>query len=566
MRNSFWKHLAGVIIAAALALPASAQQNDEVRYSNGKVLLEQQRFDQAMAELRPLTSAGNAYAPEAAYFYALAALKATKLQNAQQMLQQLKQQHPQWAGMPEAHYLLANVLFEQGNYEQALAELKLIKGSGLKSDAEGLKRHYISRLTDRTVFEKLLQIHSDDKAVGQAFADKLIGGWYRPQDKELLENIVAKFNLDKNRYLRSNAARSQGFNVAVLLPFQLTQNVSQAARKNQFVHELYAGMKLAQDSLSKQGIKVNLFSYDAGTDTAAVRRTLSLPEMRQMDLVIGPIYKSAAPVAAKFATQNNITVINPLSQDLEVAQRSPQVLLFESSVATQAQQAAAYAYHTFTPKTAIIVYEGASADTTFARHYRQHFIRLGGKVKTYRKITSSQAAATANVFTSLSLTDVGHLAVFSDKMAAAVNAVSLISGLPEKLPLMTYDKWLEINQISLKQLDDLEVFFISPKYINRASPAANSFRRKYVARYNLPPSPYAYAGFEMLFYYGTLLQQYGPGLNQAVAAHGIKPGVLYQGIGYTNVSARNEVRNDNQYVPITKLESLQLVVVNPASY
>jgi ABC-type branched-subunit amino acid transport system substrate-binding protein len=69
-----------------------------------------------------------------------------------------------------------------------------------------------------------------------------------------------------------------------------------------------------------------------------------------MDLLIGPIYKSAAKMAARFANENNVTVINPLSQDADVAANSKNVLLFESSVATQARQAATYAYNNFSPK------------------------------------------------------------------------------------------------------------------------------------------------------------------------------------------------------------------------
>ncbi len=556
--------MVGVLVSVALALPTQAQQNNAVRYNNGKELLQQQRFDQAMAELMPLTEAGSPYAPEASYFYSLAALNATKLLDANIMLKQLKEQHPQWAGMPDAHYLLANVLFERGDEEQALAELKLIRSSGLRADIEGLKRYYLSRLNDRSKFEKLVQLHADDKVVAQAYADKLIGGWYRPQDKVTLENLVARHNFDKSRYLQANANRGQGFNVAVLLPFQLEQDMSTSARKNQFATDLYAGMKLAQDSLSRQGIAVNLFAYDAGTDTSAVRRTLSLPDMKQMDLLIGPVYKSAAPLAAKFATQNNIPVLNPLTQDLDVVQNSPQVFLFESSVATQARQAATYAYNNFSPKTAVVLYEGASSDTTFARYYRQQFTMLGGKVKTFKKINSAQAASTASAFTSLDLNEVGHMAVFSDKMAAAVNAVSLLTSRSQQMPLITYDKWQEVNQISLRQLDDLNIYFISPKFIDRMSPAVRQFRKNYIARYNIPPSAYAYAGFEMLFYYGSLLKQQGTNLNQALATHGIKPGVTYQGIGYINSSSNSEVHRDNQYVPITKLENLQLVVVNPA--
>ncbi len=565
MRRSFLKHTAGALLLAALALPAQAQQDYSTTYSNGKVLLEQERYDKAMAELLPVTQAGpkNAYAPEASYLYAVAALKANKLLDARLMLQQLQSQHPNWPNQPEASYLLANVLFEAGETEQALAELSSIRNGKLQADAEGLKRYYLLRITEREQLERLLQKYPDDRAIAQTFADKLIGGWYRPEDRSLLEGLVTKHRLDRNRYLGANAMRKQAYRVAALMPFGLDQDLGQAARKNQFATDLFAGMRMAQDSLRKQGINISLFTYDAGTDTTAVKRIFDLPEVKQMDLVVGPVYRSSAKIASRFAAQNNVNVVNPLSLDLEVAGDNPNVFLFESSIATQARQAATYAYNTFEPKTAIIVFEDARDDAAFAQHYREQFTKLGGKVIAYKKIKSSQTTATAAVFKELKFDNVGHIAAFSDQMTAAVNTVSTLQSRAAKLPLMTYEKWLGIGQLTLRQLDDLEIYFVNPKYIDTMSPAVRQFRKRYAARYNMTPSPYAYAGFEMLYYFGTLLQQYGPRFNPGLGTEGLRPGVFYPGFGYTDGSGRNEPRRDNQYVPITKLENLQLTVVNP---
>lgn len=559
MNRSFWKNIAALALLGTLALPALAQETAS-SYTNAKVLLQQQRYDLAMAELLPLTGSDNAYAPEASYLYAVAALKSNKPDEANQMLLQLQFQHPDWAGLNEAGYLLANVLFEKGDYTGALSKLQELEGTALANDAEGLKRFYLTRLNDRTAFEQLLKHFGSDKIVAQVYADKLIGGWYRPEDRQALERIVLRLNLDPNRYLSETALSNLGFDVALLLPFQLDQPMSQAAHKNQFVTDMYAGMKLAQDSLQQQGIHLNLYAYDANADTLSVNRILNMPELKQMDLLIGPVYRSTAKLAARFAAQNNINVINPLSQDVEMASND-HVLLFASSMATQARQAATYAYQNFNPKIAVILYESTKDDTVFASNYRRQFIKLGGKVKTYKKISSSQTTAIAAAFNSLDLQDVGHMAVFSDKMTAAVNAVSLLQGKAASLPLLTYENWLDINQISLRQLDNLEVYFISPKYVNKLNPVNDWFRRQYISKYNLPPSVYAYAGFEMLYYFGTMLQQYGPQFNQQLAGSGIKNGVFYPGIGYTD--KRNEPQPDNQYVPITKLENLQLTVVNP---
>lgn len=564
MIQSFWNKVAGLLLLGALAMPAQAQVQDAgTNYSNGKILLQQQRYEQAMAELLPLTGGDSPYAPEASYFYALAALQNNQPDEAYQMLLQLQNQHPDWRGMADADYLLANVLFEQGAYERALSKLQELKGTSLASDAEGLKRFYLNSLNDKATFEHLLQRYDDDKTVAQVYADKLISGWYSPQDRQKLERLVTKHNLDRSRYLNPGVLRGQGYNVALLLPFQLNQDLQQTARKSQFVTDMYAGMKLAQDSLKKQGIDINLFTYDTNADTMIVKRVLDMPEMKQMSLLIGPIYKSSAKVAARFAAQHNINVINPLSQDLSMAEGNSNVFLFESSVATQAKQAAAYAYQNFSPKTAVIVYEDTKDDINFANHYRQHFEKLGGRVKTFSKINSSQTTATAAAFRNLNLQDAGHIAVFSDKMTAAVNTTSLLQGQASMLPLITYDKWLDINQISLRQLDDLEAYFISPKYMNKMNPLNSWFRKQYISRYNIPPSIYAYAGFEMLYYFGTMLKNYGPQFNQQLAQAGTRLGVFYPGLSYTDPTDRNQVQPDNQYVPITKIENLQLTVVNP---
>ncbi|MHA6247637.1 ABC transporter substrate-binding protein [Pontibacter sp. CAU 1760] len=559
----YWKmKAAGLLLLGALTLPAQAQ-DEATRYSNGKILVQQQRYDLAMAELLPLTDASSPYAPEASYFYALAALRNKQPDVANQMLQQLQNQHPKWEGMADADYLQANVLFEQEDYARALSRLQELKGSNLEKDAEALKYTYLRNLNSRPTFERLLKEHPSDKAVGRIFADKLVGGWYRLQDRQLLEDLVSRFNLDRNRYLSKQALSGKTHRVALLLPFQLSQNLSQTARKNQFVTDMYAGMKLAQDSLKQQGINVELFAYDTGADTSSVKRVLELPEMKQMSLLIGPVFKSTAKVASKFANEQNITIINPLSQDLEMVQGRDHVFLFESAVATQARQAATYAYQNFSPKTAAILFENTKDDTTFAYHYRKQFQKLGGKVKVYRKVSSQNTTATATAFKGINLQDIGHMAVFSDKMTAAVNATSLLQSKAPKMPLITYDKWLDIGQISLRQLDNLEVYFISPKYIDQQNPAYKSFRKAYLKQYNLPPSIYAYAGFEMLYYFSTMLQQYGPQFDQQMMQLGNKPGVLYAGFGYAAPDKQQPTAKDNQYVPILKLENLQLQVVNP---
>ena len=83
------------------------------------------------------------------------------------------------------------------------------------------------------------------------------------------------------------------------------------------------------------------------------------------------------------------------------------------------------------------------------------------------------------------------------------------------------------------------------------------FRQLYMQQQHLPPSVFAFTGFELLYYFGQQLHQYGAAFQQNLASSGPVSGSVFQGIGYPAGA------HDNQYVPFTKLNHLELEVLNP---
>ncbi|QNF34178.1 ABC transporter substrate-binding protein [Adhaeribacter swui] len=527
------------------------------KYANAKQLITAKKFSLAMAELQPVIAANQAtYSPGAMYLYAVAATQNQKYAEANQKLTLLKNAYPDWANKADALFLEATVAFEQKDYDRALTLTESIESKDLADEVTAMKYHYLSQLTEKATWQNLVSRHENDKMLGQWYADKLVGGWYTAADKGTLEALIKKFKLDKNKYLPENQEnlKKTSFNVAVLFPFP--QNEAEIkARKNQFVTDLYGGMLLAQDSLAKQQIQLNLFTYDAPADTNKVKATLQLPEMHNMDLIVGPVYKSASKIISRFAQQNSINSINPLSDDLYLVKNNLHLYLFESSITTRAKQSAAYAIQNFPLKTALIIAENKEEDTTFANAYKREFERLGGKITQYKKFnpkTTSGATLLANV----DLKALGHILLLSNTPSVAVFTLSNLAQTEATTPLITYPSWLNVNQISLSQFNNREIYFIYPKFIDNTQPGPQQFRRKYATRFNVPPTVYAYSGFEMLYYFGQVLQKYGSRFNGGLQNEGPVSGVLFQGIGYAGAQ-------DNQYVPLIKMQDLQLTVVNP---
>lgn len=91
--------------------------------------------------------------------------------------------------------------------------------------------------------------------------------------------------------------------------------------------EFYQGALLAIDSLKKCGLKVIIYTYDAGRDTIAINKILDKPEMKNMDLIIGPFYSDAVQQVSRFSLVNEIKMISPVKNNYSILQNNP--YLFE---------------------------------------------------------------------------------------------------------------------------------------------------------------------------------------------------------------------------------------------
>ena len=547
------------VSARALAVPATRPANtpeQNTHYQNGKLLLDQGNYALAMKEFEPLTKPAARFerAPEAAYLYAVAATRARKWAEAEQMLNLLRTEYATWPGLPDALYLQAQVSFEQNDPDNALATLQKLPPDQLAAERAALESNYLARF-DRPQLDQLRTRYPKDAALGRLYADKLVAGWYTPADKPLLDQLVKQFSLDKTRYApRAAAAKKSTYSIAVLLPFEF--NDPAQARRNQFVTDLYAGLRLAQDSLQRAGRPVQLFAYDTGADTLQLQRVLALPELAGMDMIIGPVYKSGSKLVARYARQKQIITVNPLSQDRDLVRDNAWHYLYEPSTATQGEVAARFALGAFAGRTAAVLYENTRDETAFALSYKAAYEAGGGKVQ-LRRISSATDSLLVTSFAGLNLKTVGHLVVASDALRAGPFTLKQLRTQNVRLPLLTYASWLDNERVSLSELDSRGVYLLYPHYLDPVAPGVLRFRQLYAQQYHLPPSVFASIGFELLYYFGSRLHEYGPGFQPQLAASGPVSGALFQGIGYPNGA------HDNQYVPVTKLEHLEIEVLNP---
>ena len=109
---------------------------------------------------------------------------------------------------------------------------------------------------------------------------------------------------------RKDFERINVMQVALLMPF-LEDNSAQKVR----IQEYYEGFLLAVEKLKKEGVNLELYVFDIGTEnnTKKLESLLSTMEMQNLDLVVGGISDSQIKILSDFSKSKNIKYVIPFS-------------------------------------------------------------------------------------------------------------------------------------------------------------------------------------------------------------------------------------------------------------
>jgi ABC-type branched-subunit amino acid transport system substrate-binding protein len=536
-----------------------AQEDYAARYIAGKDFFKTGKYNYAMEQFKPLTTETDAhpFVQYAHYYYSLSAFKANLYPEATQMLRQLMIKYPDWDKIDDAYYILANIAFEQKKYRDAMKYL-LDRDKDIKEDADKMKLFYLNS-TPVDTLKTLNKIYPSDPVLGKVLATKL-SITTDEKDKMLLEYLIQDFSLDRNKLLKTRkTVLKASYNVAVLFPFMMKDlNPENPQRPNQFVLDLYEGIKLAVDSLKRKGVNINLYPYDTEKDISKVTALLQLPELAFMDMIIGPIYPGHNALVNEFAYNNQICIVNPLSNNSKLMENNPFVFLYQSTLEDEALNLSDYAFSHFTnpsPKNnnVMIFFADDYKDSLLALRYKEAATAQKFNVTVFEKAKIPKVQQLLS--DSVQLSYVSHIFVSSDDLTLAANVISKLEVSQMAIPLITKEDWLEFRLLSFAQLERRQAYFLHPDYLDYGKPAVKNFKRTFTNEMNLLPTNFAYEGYDLMFLFGNALKMYGNYFRDGIQKAGFIPGKIFPGYDYTN-------SNSNKFVPITKFEDQLLAPVN----
>ncbi|MBD2754420.1 tetratricopeptide repeat protein [Spirosoma validum] len=596
MNNKFyWLNLIGVCVVTLLSyreVTAQLSTDAQKRYNTAVKLVQVGDYERAKTELNVLIQQRSALSAYANYYYALAAFRQRNFSLARSSVRQLIEGFPNWRKMDEANYLLAAICMETGQYEDALTALQKIGDPGLRPDVTKLEQNFLTRLTDLNRLKQLNKAFPSDRTVGLALIDLIQRSSSDKDDLELSDRLTNRFGVpgaangqpmitstgsssvnqsSASVPLPGRTTRPKGYyNVAVMFPFRLGEfDAEKRVRSNQYVYDLYDGIKLAKNKLQDEGITVNLFAYDLDNDANKTLELVNSPAFAQTDLIIGPLYVEPNRIASAYANQNNILLLNPIATNSELVTNQPWSFLAQPSLSQQSQKVAELVHNLNGGRRAAIYFGTSRKDSLMAAVYLNELKRQNYQILDFRKV-SGTAQTMADAMKLTGLTTPGRsLSATTPQIPVALSHVFFASSNDEdgarmleamsrrkvNAPLIATASAFDFYKNSLSTFTRRDLYLLYPDYIDSSREPVVQFQEEYVTKRNTIPSVFASEGYDMMLFFGRQLAKNGTQLRNRASFHSDTDDYLLSGFDYTQM-------NENQIAPIVKYEDGRFIKIN----
>ncbi|WP_332367839.1 ABC transporter substrate-binding protein [Spirosoma telluris] len=504
------------------------------------------------------------------------------------MLKQLLEYFPDWRKLNDANYLLAAASMEMGLYEEALLTIQQISDPAFRPDITKLEQNFVPRITDLNRLKQLNKDFPNDRIVGLTLIDLIQRTASDKDDLELSDRLTNRFGVPgvatnqpsttavtgaANRPTApvmnpSRTSRAKGYyNIAVMFPFRLDEfDPEKRARSNQYVYDLYNGIKMAKARLQEEGITVNVFAYDLDNDPNKTLELVNSPAFAQTDLIIGPLYIEPNRIASAYANQNNIILLNPIATSSELIANQPMSFLAQPSMNQQAKKVAEHIRNLNSSRRAAIYFGTSRKDSLLAMTYQNELKQQNYTIIDFRKVSgSAQTMADAMKFTekttatrpvsTTATINLGHVFFASSNEEDGARMLEALSRRKVIAPVVATASAFDPYRTSTSTFSHRDLYLLYPDFIDTSREPVIAFQEQYVAKRNTIPSVFASEGYDMMLFFGRQLAKNGLQTRNRSNLRSDTDDYLLSGFDYTQT-------NENQIVPIVKYEDGRLVKIN----
>jgi hypothetical protein len=557
----------------SIQIPSFAQIDYTKQYLNGKDLFREGKYNLAMETLKPVMTSdrSNQYSEYATFYYALSAYNLGYKSLAKTNFNQIKTLHPAWDKMDEVNFWIGKINLEDKDYFQGLKILSQVQDKSLQPSIEAMKSKSISEITDVETLKMMREEYPKDPVVAKVLATALSKDLANPENKILLESLIKDFNLQRTAFIPEapKTYYKEIYTVSVLLPFMVNSlDPSPTLKRNQSVLDLYEGMKLAVDTLAKQGTKISLRAYDTERSTERIKSILNYDELKSTDLIIGPFFQEENKPIVDFSQANKINTFNPLHNNSDLIGVNPYAFMYQPSLEVLGRKSGEFLANYAKKKTCMVFYGTSRRDSVLAANFIQAASEKGLKIVASNRLTKEGSKSVLTILATpteydefrypkqftLKKDSLGCIFVASDDALIYAKVISSVETRGDQITVLGSEAWLDQNTVDLEKYQHLPVVLTAPNFAGMEKKTSKMFMKKFIKTHGRAPSTYAGVGYELMLFLGNQLKKHGVYFQDGLSKDGVIPGHLTEGYDY-------QFGRSNALVPFIKFDEGSMKVI-----
>jgi hypothetical protein len=230
--------------------------------------------------------------------------------------------------------------------------------------------------------------------------------------------------------------------------------------------------------------------------------------MKDVDLIIGPFYKKTFPIAASFAGANRIPIVNPLTARDDILNGNPNVFKVLPSHVSQIEALASLVSYRFYGHNLVIVKENKYQGSEYLGALKARMTKeLNIEIPEVDYMTDSIAGVERHLNDSIP----NIVIVYAESEVLPMEILPLLHELNKEMEIriIGVPEWSNYEHLENQYLINLGACFFSNSFIDYNDSQIKHFIGKYRSLYNAEPMEYAYDGYDLSFFFLSLLMDYG---------------------------------------------------------
>ena len=315
---------------------------------------------------------------------------------------------------------------------------------------------------------------------------------------------------------------------AVVLPF----NTDGTGTRDEQVRmvEYYEGFLMAMDSLKKQGISIDLYTYDSGKTVSSVNKILNKAEMKNMDIIFGPAHPEQVKPMAEFAQKHNSRLVIPFSSKGDDVFGNPAVYQINTPQSYLYSEVYEHYLRKF-PNAHVIFLDAATGHTDKDDFIKGLKEELKNRQITFKELRGENINPEGMKLAVDSLRENVIIPTSGKNVVLTKILPQLIVTSREHpnydMKLFGYPEWQTYTDDHLANFFELNTYFYSSFYTNNLFPAAIQFTnayRKWFSKDMVNTYPkYGMLGFDTAYFFLKGLNDYGSNFEDQVKQMQVTP-------------------------------------------